>query len=510
MYRSLLSFAILLLVPFYAQAETDPAQPNIIIVMPDDLAYGDYGCMGNPVLQTPSVDGFRKESLLLTTFHVSPTCAPTRAALLSGRHEFKCGVTHTIRERERMSLDTITMPQVLKTAGYTTGIFGKWHLGDEEAYRPESRGFDEVYIHGAGGIGQTFSGSCGDAPGNTNINPTLFHNGTFVKTTGYCTDLFFEQSFNWMDAQRKKEQPFFAYISLNAAHAPHVIPEEYCKNYKDKEGINGRLVPYLGMVENIDTNFGKLLAKLKEWEIEENTLVIYIGTDNGGGRSRKIFDSGLRGGKNSPHQGGTLTPVFIRWPAGQVPAGATCDAMTAHVDLIPTLMKITGAKSTPELENQLEGRSLLPLLKDPAAEWADRMLVHHCGRWNGNAEAAKYAKCSIQNSRFTLVNNTELYDLQADSGEKNNVIDQHPEVAEKLSKAYDQWWQDVQPRFVNKDAIGPAINPFQEIYYKQFGGSPTPADAAKMSRHLKSSAKEGKKQTPRNKKKKRAIIPRSP
>ena len=289
-----------------------------------------------------------------------------------------------------------------------------------------------------------------------------------------------------------------------------VIPEEYCKNYKDKEGINGRLVPYLGMVENIDTNFGKLLAKLKEWEIEENTLVIYIGTDNGGGRSRKIFDSGLRGGKNSPYQGGTLTPVFIRWPAGQVPAGATCDAMTAHVDLIPTLMKITGAKSTPELENQLEGRSLLPLLKDPAAEWADRMLVHHCGRWNGNAEAAKYAKCSIQNSRFTLVNNTELYDLQADSGEKKNVIDQHPEVAEKLSKAYDQWWQDVQPRFVNKDAIGPAINPFQEIYYKQFGGSPTPADAAKMSRHLKSSAKEGKKQTPRNKKKKRAIIPRSP
>ena len=204
--------------------------------------------MGNPVLQTPSVDGFRKESLLLTTFHVSPTCAPTRAALLSGRHEFKCGVTHTIRERERMSLDTITMPQVLKTAGYTTGIFGKWHLGDEEAYRPESRGFEEVFIHGAGGIGQTFSGSCGDAPGNTNINPTLFHNGTFVKTTGYCTDLFFEQSFNWMDAQRKNEQPFFAYISLNAAHAPHVIPEEYCKNYKDKEGINGRLVPYLSLI----------------------------------------------------------------------------------------------------------------------------------------------------------------------------------------------------------------------------------------------------------------------
>ena len=146
----------LLLIPLNVFAETESAKPNIIIVMPDDLAYGDYGCLGNPVLQTPSVDAFKKESLLFTNFHVSPTCSPTRAALMSGRHEFKNGVTHTILERERMSLDTFTLPQMLKTAGYTTGIFGKWHLGDEEAYRPESRGFDEVYIHGGGGIGQTF------------------------------------------------------------------------------------------------------------------------------------------------------------------------------------------------------------------------------------------------------------------------------------------------------------------------------------------------------------------
>ena len=499
MIKSILSLTFLLLVSLSAYAETDPGKPNIIIVMPDDLAYGDYGCMGNPVLKTPSVDGFRKESLMLTHFHVSPTCAPTRAALLSGRHEFKCGVTHTILERERMSLDTITMPQVLKTAGYSTGIFGKWHLGDEEAYRPESRGFDEVYIHGGGGIGQTFQGSCGDAPGNTNINPTLFHNGTFVKTTGYCTDLFFEQSFKWMDAQRQTDQPFFAYISLNAAHGPHVVPDEYCTNYANKEGINKRLVPYLGMVENIDTNFGKLLAKLKEWDIEDNTLLIYIGTDNGGGISKQIFNSGLRGGKNSPYQGGTLTPVFIRWPAGNVPAGATCDALTAHVDLLPTLMEITGAPMTAELRNQLEGRSLLPLMKNPKAPWADRTLVHHCARWkNGAADKSKFTKSTIQNSRYSLVNNDELYDLESDPGETKNVIDQHPEVAEKLRAAYEQWWQEVQPRFVNEDAVGPAINPFQAIYYEQFGGSPTPADAARMSRHLKPAGKDGNKPRRRN------------
>ena len=239
---------LILLTPLNVFAVTDSEKPNIIIVMPDDLAYGDYGCLGNPVLQTPNVDAFAKESLLFTQFHVSPTCAPTRAALMSGRHEFKNGVTHTILERERMSLDTFTMPQMLKAAGYTTGIFGKWHLGDEEAYRPESRGFDEVYIHGAGGIGQTFPGSCGDAPSNNNIDPTLWHNGTFVKTKGYCTDLFFNQAFKWMDAQRQSEQPFFAYVSLNAAHGPHVVPDDYCKNYVGKKGINGKLIKYLGMV----------------------------------------------------------------------------------------------------------------------------------------------------------------------------------------------------------------------------------------------------------------------
>ncbi|MFH5805822.1 arylsulfatase [Alienimonas sp. DA493] len=485
MKSSLLLVAFVAVVPhaLFAKAEAD--QPNVILVMPDDLAYGDYSCLGNPVLKTPSVDAFRKESLLFTKFHVSPTCAPTRAALMSGRHEFKNGVTHTILERERMSLDTFTMPQMLKTAGYATGIFGKWHLGDEEPYRPESRGFDEVYIHGGGGIGQTFPGSCGDAPDNTNIDPTLWHNGRFVKTEGYCTDLFFDQALEWMDERRRSKQPFFAYVSLNAAHGPHVIPDEYCRRLGD-EGVSDGLARYLGMVENIDWNFGKLLAKLKEWNLEDDTLVVYLGTDNGGGISRRIFDSGLRGGKNSVTQGGTLAPCFVRWPAGGVPAGATCDALTAHLDLFPTLAEIAGAPTTPQIQRQVEGRSLLPLLKNPKAEWPDRTLVHHTGRWKtGNAARSKYAKSSIQNSRFTLVGNEELYDLEADPGETKNVIDEYPEIAERLAATYDRWWIDVQPRFVNEDAVGPAVNPFQELYYEQFGGSPSAEDLKKMSRHLR-------------------------
>jgi len=458
---------------FARAADSAPAKPNIILVMPDDVGYGDYACLGNPIMHTPNVDAFKKQSLLFTQFHVGPACSPTRSALMSGRHEFKNGVTHTILERERMSLKTFTLPQMLKSAGYTTGIFGKWHLGDEEAYRPENRGFDEVFIHGCGGIGQTYSGSAGDAPGNTNIDPAIWHNGKFEKTKGYCTDLFFAQALTWMDAKRESKQPFFAYIPLNAAHAPHVLPKEYLQQYLGKPGVNEDVAKFFGMIENIDSNFGKLLAKLKEWGIEENTLVIYLASDNGGTAGVDIFNAGMRGHKITPYQGGTRVPCFFHWPAGGIPAAAECDALSAHLDLFPTLAAITGVTLSDAVKQQVEGRSLLPLLKNPKAEWSDRTLVHHVGRWEkGKAAASKYANCAIQNSRFTLVNNKELYDLKADPGEKKNVITEHPEVVAQLRAAYDQWWNEVQPLLVNENVVGPKINPMKELYWQQFGGGP--------------------------------------
>ena len=476
----LLALAAFLLAPVAAAFAA--AKPNIILVMPDDVGYGDYASLGNPLIRTPSVDTFKKESLLFTQFHVSPTCAPCRSALMSGRHEFKNGVTHTILERERMALSTYTLPQMLKTVGYTSGIFGKWHLGDEAAYQPDRRGFDEVYIHGGGGIGQIFPGSCGDAPGNTNLNPTLLHNGTFEKTTGYCTDLFFAQALKWIDAKRTAKQPFFAYIPLNAAHGPHVVPEEYYKHYLGKPGVTEDTAKFLGMVENVDTNFGQLLAKLKEWGIAENTLVIYLGSDNGGTAGRAIFNAGMKAGKGTTYQGGTRVPVFFRWPAGGIPAGTECDALSAHLDLFPTLAELTGATLSPAVKQQVEGRSFLPLLKNPQTPVADRTLVHHVGRWpKGKAADSKHAKSAIQNARFTLVNNTELYDLKADPGETTNVIAQHPEVVAQLRATYDQWWTEVQPLLVNENVTDiPNINPFQKLYYQQFGGSPTAAALKRM------------------------------
>src|SRR5690242_18230857 len=187
-------------------------KPNIIFLLTDDQGYGDLSCHGNPILKTPNLDRLHDEGVRFTDFHVSPTCSPTRAALLTGRHEFKNGVTHTILERERPTLDATTLAQVLKSAGYITGIFGKWHPGDEPAYRPSQRGFDEVFIHGGGGIGQTCPGSCGDAPGNTYFDPAILHNGIFEKTHGYCTGVFFGQALEWIQTV-KGRQPFFAYIA---------------------------------------------------------------------------------------------------------------------------------------------------------------------------------------------------------------------------------------------------------------------------------------------------------
>jgi arylsulfatase A-like enzyme len=464
-----------------APAEHSPQlatqRPNIVIVLVDDVGYGDFSCHGNPVIRTPHVDAFYRQSVRFTDFHVSPTCAPTRCSLMTGRHEFKSGVTHTILERERMSLKAVTIAQVLHDAGYATGIFGKWHLGDQEPYQPEHRGFDEVFIHGGGGIGQTFPGSCGDAPGNTYFNPALMHNGKFEKTHGYCTDLFFGQALRWIDRERQSGRPFFAYITPNAAHTPLQVPEDYFALYRGKVPEN--VARFFGMIANIDDNFGRLLAKLDEWKLADNTLVLFM-TDNGGTQGVKLFNAGMRGMKNTPYQGGTRVPSFWRWPAGFA-GGRDVSALSAHIDVFPTLAEITGAKLSEAARKQVEGRSRLELLKNPEAKAADRFLVTHCGRWPlGKAETAKYKDYSIRDSRFTLVNNQELYDLQHDPGETANVISQHPEEVARLRAAYDEWWADVLPRLENEHAVAPRMNPFKERYWKQFGGGPDATTLRRM------------------------------
>jgi arylsulfatase len=447
-------------------------RPNIIFVLTDDQGYGDLSCHGNPILKTPNIDRLHREGVRFTDFMVSPTCSPTRSALMTGRHEFRNGVTHTINERERLTLSATTLAQVLKSAGYATGIFGKWHLGDEPDHWPTRRGFDEMFIHGAGGIGQSYPGSCGDAPGNSYFNPAILHNGKFEKTDGYCTDVFFTQALKWIEAT-KGHQPFYAHIATNAPHAPlNVRPEDearYANLVKDKD-----VAKFFGMIANIDDNVGKLLAKLDEWGLERDTLVIFM-NDNGGTAGVKLYNAGMRAQKGTPFLGGIRASSLWRWPGTLKPAD--CDRLTANIDFFPTLAELAGAKLTDEAKKQVEGRSLVSLLANPQAEWADRTLFTHVGRWPVGADRSKfkYATCSVRNSRFQMVTastgatkNWQLFDLKADVGEKTDVADKHPEVVKQLDAEYDRWWESVQPQLVNENAVPPAENPFKTLFNRQF------------------------------------------
>jgi len=463
-----LGIAAFILAATEARAELAGSKPNIIIVLTDDQGYGDVACLGNPIIKTPHLDRLHGESLRLTNFHVSPTCAPTRSAMLTGNHEFKNGVTHTILERERLSLKSTTFPSLLKTAGYTTGIFGKWHLGDEHEYWPSQRGFDEQFTHGAGGIGQSYPGSCGDAPGNEYFDPAIMHNGKFVKTKGYCTDIFFDQAMKWITEKSTakasgKTAPFYCHIATNAPHGPLICPPDYEAMYTGK--VNANVAKFYGMITNIDDNVGKLVAKLKELDIERDTLLIFM-TDNGTATGAQVFNAGMRGTKGSPYEGGTRVPSFWRWP-GKLPAGVDANQLTSHIDYFPTFLALAGVKHPDGLK--IDGRSLMPILENAKADWPDRALVTHVGRWpRGKAADAKFSNMSIRNSQFALVNNKELFDLKADYGQKTNVIDDHPKVVEQLRKTYDAWWDQVLPLMVNEDLDGPKVNPFHELYWKQF------------------------------------------
>jgi arylsulfatase len=462
------------------------AQPNIIFILTDDQGYGDISAHGNPVLKTPHLDRLRAEGVRFTDFHVSPTCSPTRSALFTGRHEFKNGVTHTVLERERMTLAATTLPQVLQSAGYTTGIFGKWHLGDEAEYRPESRGFDEVYIHGGGGIGQTFPGSCGDAPGNTYFDPALLHNGKFEKTRGYCTDLFYGQATQWIDAQRRAKKPFFAYIPSNTPHGPYIARPEDRALYEGK-GLEPATENFFGMIHNIDQNIGRLLAKLDEWGIAQNTLVIFM-NDNGGTAGVKVFNADMRGQKGTAWIGGTRANSFWRWPGTLQPAD--CGVLSAHIDFFPTLAAIAGAKVPAAVaQAQIEGRSLVPVLQNPAAKLPDRYQFTHQGRWPklSDPNEAKFKVAAVRNTRWAMVSenggrtpNWQLFDLSVDYAQKNNVIAQHPDVARELAAAFDRWWAECLPLMVNEKVVGPKLNPFAEWYWAQFGGGPTAEDYKRM------------------------------
>ena len=468
--------------------------PNIVYVMTDDQGYGDIAAHLNPVIKTPNLDRLRRESVRLTEFHASPTCAPTRAALLTGRHEFRSGVTHTIFERERLALTATTLPDLLRRAGYATGIFGKWHLGDEDAYQPGRRGFDRTFIHGGGGIGQTFPGSCGDVEGNRYVDPVIRSDGMFVKTTGYCTDVFFDEAVAWIRRRSENQQPFFCLITPNAPHEPLDCPEGSAEPYDASLAAAGvgdrrqrdRIARFYGMIENIDANVGRLLEALDRLGMAGETLVVFT-TDNGTATGSSVFNAGMRGAKNTVWRGGTRVPSFWRWQ-GTLPEGVDVPAVTAHIDVLPTLCELAGVTIPPDVAAKVEGRSLVPLLLDARAVWPDRPLVTHQGRWErGEVAASQFRNCRVREGRWSLVNVTnrpdgwELHDIAADPAESHDVAAEHPDVVRRLAAAYDRWWADVQGDLVNENQDGPAENPFKVAFRRQAGETADTKPDAKKS-----------------------------
>ena len=437
-----------------AESSLKGTRPNVVMIMPDDLGYGSIPGYGGRK-PSPNIDKLYHLGMRFEDFHASPTCAPTRAALLTGRNECYAGVTHTIQMRDRMNPELRLVPHMLKDVGYTTGIFGKWHLGDGPEFRPDQRGFDETYIHGAGGIGQNYDHSA-DFPNNDYNNPVLYHNGQVVETTGYCTDLFFDQAIRWMKAQQKAGKPFFCFITPNVNHSPKIPPIL-------PDGSVGDIM------ENLDDNVGKMTRFLERAGLLEHTLYIYM-TDNGMKPSGR---KNLKGGKASAWEGGTRVPCFMYWK-GKIEGGVECHKLTGHIDYYATFADLAGSDDPVPGGKAWDGRSLLPLFENPDSEWPNRYWVSHRTRWN-DKERGKYAQGAIRDERFKLIyqkpNAPELYDLQADVSETTNVISQHPEVAEQLKKQFEAWWTDVVPHMINDDLpnVPKTHKPFHELYREAMG-----------------------------------------
>ena len=440
--RTLRLAALSLLLPPAVATAAPATRPNIVIVITDDQGYGDVGFTGNPVIRTPQLDRLAAESSQLRDFHVAPTCSPTRAALLTGRWTNRTGVWHTVNGRSMLRENEVTLGQLLQSHGYATGMFGKWHLGDNYPYRPEDRGFTEVYRHGGGGVGQT-----PDLWDNSYFDGSYFHNGRIVPAKGFCTDVFFAEAQRFIREQTAAKKPFLAYIALNAPHGPLHAPQKYLDLYA---GQTPALAAFFGMITNIDDNIGATRALLRELGIADNTLFIFT-TDNGTAGGARIFNAGMRGQKGSEYDGGHRVPFLAHWPA----AGWNkphVDGTLAHaVDLVPTLLDVTGAP--PPAGLKLDGRSLRPLL-DPAADrsgWPhDRMIVTDSQRVR---DPIKWKQSAVMSGPWRLVNGRELYDVSSDPGQERNVIAAEPARAAAMRAFYEAWWAELEPTFAQTTEI---------------------------------------------------------
>ncbi len=445
-YIKLVVLFVILLTSCKKDVENEKKQiekPNVILVITDDQGYGDIGAHGNTVIKTPNIDSFYDESYHLTDFHVGPTCAPTRSALMTGRYANSTGVWHTVGGWSLLREEEKTLADMFTEAGYKTGAFGKWHLGDNYPFRAHDRGFQKTVMHYGGGVQQT-----PDYWNNDYFDDTYFVNGKPEKFNGYCTDVFFDEAAKFIE--NNKEQPFFAYISTNAPHGPYNVPLEYYDMYKDlsEDVLTDTQKRFYGMITNVDDNFGKLRNTLQALNIADNTILIFM-TDNGTSsgyhyKNGKItgFNAEMRGTKGSEYEGGHRVPFFIHWKNGNISEAKDIDLLSAQLDIMPTLAELCGIE-LPKDHRTINGQSLVAALKEDQKE-NNRMLVTDSQRLN---YPEKWKNSAVMQNKWRLINGTELYNLETDKSQKENIADSHPEKVTEMRAFYDKWWQEVSVQF---------------------------------------------------------------
>jgi len=440
-----------------AIGKSDAAErPNVVLIMTDDQGYGDLGFHGNEKIDTPVLDRLARESVRFDRFFVCPYCTPTRAALLTGRYPLRTGAASVTRGLETVRSEEVTIAEVLKAAGYATGCFGKWHVGEHYPNHPNGQGFEEFFGMPQGHWDNYF-------------DPKLEHNGRMVQTRGFITDVITDYALRFI--AEHCDHPFFCYVPYNAPHTPHQVPDRYFDKYTAR-GLDSRTAAIYGMVENIDENVGRLLKSLDELRLADRTIVFFLSDNGAEGPEGSRYNAGMRGMKGSVHEGGMRVPLFVRWP-GRLETGRVVRPIAAHVDLLPTIAELCGVANPRTLP--LDGRSLVPLLTGEARDWPDRMIFARSPGWRRMVsyrdpvitDLQPYAG-TVRTQRWRAVNQRDgwqLYDIENDPSQQRDVADDHPDTAGRLAAAYERWFADVTEKPIVRPPIpvGYAERPAVEL-----------------------------------------------
>jgi arylsulfatase len=425
---------LVMLTQVAGQAPAPPARPNVLVILLDDVGYGDFSCHGNPVIATPNIDRLHATSVRLVDFHVAPMCTPTRGQLLTGVDALRNGASVVATSRMLPRRELPTAADLFARAGYRTGQFGKWHLGDSFPFRPMERGFQDALYHHLAAVGQA-----SDWWRNDYFDPFLRRNGVPEQRRGYITDLLFDEAMSWMRQRRERGEPFFCYLPLNSAHGPHFVPRAYRDRFAQ---MKPGQASFFGMVANIDANIARLEAFLKDERLDRDTIVVFL-TDNGGTVGVPVWNAGMRGRKTQSYEGGHRVPCFVRWPAGGLGSPRDVAGLTQAQDLLPTLAELCGIEDLAGAS--FDGVSLARVLRGEA-EVPDRTLVVQYG-------LPRKGKAAVMWRRWRLIDDAELYDLEQDPGQERNVIAAQPEVAARLRAEYERWWAGVEPWTRKRSAL---------------------------------------------------------